>query len=73
MRYSASEKYEIIRTVEQSSLSIKQTLKRLDIRRSTFYGRLRRFEQGGIDGLADRLHLLQSDWLGLVLPVYRDG
>ena len=29
MRYSASEKYEIIRLVEQSSLSVKQTLLRL--------------------------------------------
>ena len=54
MRYSASEKYEIIKMVEQSSLPIKQTLKRLDIRRSTFYGWLKRFQEAGIDGLADR-------------------
>jgi transposase-like protein len=44
VRYSASEKYEIIKTVEQSSLPIKQTLKRLDIRRSTFYAWLKRFD-----------------------------
>ena len=54
MRYSASEKYEIIKTVEQSSLPVKQTLKRLDIRRSTFYAWLKRFQESGIDGLADR-------------------
>jgi len=37
MRYSATEKYEIIQLVEQSSLTVKQTLERLDIRKSTFY------------------------------------
>jgi hypothetical protein len=31
MRYSVSEKYEIIQLVDQSSLSVKQTLRRLDI------------------------------------------
>jgi transposase InsO family protein len=54
VRYSAAEKYEIIKTVEQSSLPVKQTLRRLDIRRSTFYGWLKRFQEAGIDGLADR-------------------
>ena len=62
MRYSASEKYEIIKTVEQSSLPIKQTLRRLDIRRSTFYGWLKRLEKGGIDGLADRELKPRSVW-----------
>ena len=37
MRYLASEKYEIIRLAEQSSLSVKQTLVRPDIHRPTFY------------------------------------
>ena len=54
MRYSASEKYEIIRLVESSSLSARQTLRRLDIHRSTFYNWLHRFQDNGIDGLADR-------------------
>ena len=43
MRYSASEKYEIIQLVDQSSLSVKQTLRRLDINPSTFYNWLKRF------------------------------
>ena len=34
MRYSAAEKDEIIRLVEQSSLPVKRTLARLDIRKS---------------------------------------
>jgi transposase InsO family protein len=68
VRYSASEKYESIRTVGQSSLSIKQTLKRLDICRSTFYGWLKRFEEGGIDGLADRKPKPRSVWNKLPEP-----
>ena len=37
MRYSASEKLEIIRTVEGSHLPIKMTLDMLGIPRTTFY------------------------------------
>jgi predicted DNA-binding protein (UPF0251 family) len=37
MRYPASEKLEIIRMVEQSHLSAKQTLDKLGIPRTTFY------------------------------------
>ena len=62
MRYSASEKYEIIRLVEQSSLSVKQTLARLDIHRSTFYAWLKRYEAGGINALEDRKPVPRSAW-----------
>jgi len=54
MRYSASEKYEIIQLVEQSSLSVSQTLARLDINKSTFYAWLKRYRDGGLKGLEDR-------------------
>lgn len=54
MRYSASEKFEIIRLVEQSNLSVRQTLLRLGIGKSTFYNWLKRYQLGGIDGLDDR-------------------
>jgi hypothetical protein len=37
MRYSQSEKMQIIRLVEESPVSIKQTLLELNINRSTFY------------------------------------
>lgn len=57
MRYSASEKYEIIRLVEDSSLSVTKTLARLDIRRSTFYGWLKRYEEGGMEALSTRYKL----------------
>ena len=62
MRYSASEKYEIIRLVEQSSLSVKKTLARLDVQRSTFYAWLKRYEAGGIDALEDCKPVPRSAW-----------
>jgi hypothetical protein len=37
MRYSASEKLEIIRIVEQSHLPVKRTLAKLGVSRPTFY------------------------------------
>lgn len=52
MRYSQAEKMEIIRTVEESELSAKKTLKEMDINRSSFYEWYRRYEQSGYDGLA---------------------
>ena len=58
MRYSASEKYEIIRLLELSSLSVKQTLARLDINRSTFYAWLKRYEAGGLMHLKTANRLL---------------
>jgi transposase-like protein len=54
MRYSASEKFEVIRLVEQSNLSVRQTLLRLGIRKSTFYNWLKRYQSDGIDGLEDK-------------------
>jgi transposase InsO family protein len=54
MRYSASEKYEIIRLVEESSLPVRKTLRQLDIHKSTFYNWLHRYQEHGIDGLEDR-------------------
>ena len=54
MRYSQSEKMEIIRTVEGSELSVKRTLAELDIARSTFYSWYSNYLEYGYDGLADR-------------------
>jgi len=51
MRYSASDKYEIIRLVEDSNLSIRQTLTRLDIHRSTFYHWLQRYQDTELTAL----------------------
>ena len=62
MRYSAAEKHEIIRLVEQSNRSVKQTLSRLDIRKSTFYGWLKRYQDGGMAALEDRKPSPSAPW-----------
>src|SRR5258708_2164864 len=53
MRYSASEKFEIIELVEQSSLSIPRTLAPIGIPRSTFSDWYSRYQEGGIEALED--------------------
>ena len=72
MRYSASEKYEIIRLVEDSNLSIGQTLTRLDIHRSTFYHWLQRYQDNGVDGLEDRKSTPTVAWNQIPLD-HRDA
>jgi putative transposase len=54
MRYTASEKLEIIQLVEQSNLPVRRTLRQLSIRKSTFYGWYRRYAEGGLDALKDQ-------------------
>jgi len=53
MRYPAAEKLEIIRLVEQSSLSVRRTLAPLDIPRSTFYVWYERYLARGAGALED--------------------
>ena len=62
MRYPASEKLEIIRLVEGSSLSVKRTLAQLGIPRSTFYGWYDRFITGGPEALEDRKPRPRKVW-----------
>ena len=54
MRYSQSEKMEVIKLVEESALSVRRTLRELEINRSTFYAWYRRYAEDGYDGLTDR-------------------
>ncbi len=51
MGYPATEKLEIIRLVEQSHLSARQTLDKLGIPRPTFYRWYNRFLTHGVEGL----------------------
>ena len=62
MRYPASEKLQIIRTVEGSHLPVKQTLEMLGIPRTTFYRWYDLYVDGGLDGLADRSPRPGSVW-----------
>ena len=62
MRYPASEKLEIIRTVEGSHLPTKQTLDMLGIPRSTFYRWYDLHLEDGLDGLSDKSTSPKSVW-----------
>ena len=52
--YAAAEKLEVIRLVEQSSLSVRRTLAQLGIPRSTFYCWHDRYRARHAEGLKDR-------------------
>jgi putative transposase len=54
MRYPASEKLEIIRLVEQSSLPVRRTLEKIGIPRATFYRWYDLYQTGGPEALDDR-------------------
>ena len=62
MRYSASEKYEIIRVVEDSDLGIRRTLEKLGIPRSTFYNWYDRYLDDGVAGLEDKKPVPRAVW-----------
>ena len=62
MRYPASEKLEIIRTVEGSQLPARQTLDMLGIPRSTFYRWYDLYLEDGLDGLSDKSPSPKSVW-----------
>src|SRR5436309_4367077 len=54
MRYSASEKLEIIRLVEQSHLPVRRTLEKLGIQPARFYRWYDRLQTGGPEALEDK-------------------
>jgi transposase InsO family protein/transposase-like protein len=62
MRYSASEKREIIDLVESSSLPVRRTLDQLGIPKSTFYGWYERFREGGDAALVDGQPRSERTW-----------
>jgi hypothetical protein len=54
MRYPASEKLEIIRVVEESTLPVRLTLEKIGIPRATFYRWYDLYQAGGPEALDDR-------------------
>jgi len=62
MRYPASEKLEIIRTVEASHLPAKRTLAMLDIPSSTFYRWYDIYLEGGLEARQDKSPKPKSVW-----------
>ena len=62
MRVSVSEKLELIRLVEGSSLSVRRTLAEIGLPRSTFYAGYKRYLDGGLEALEDRKPAPQTVW-----------
>jgi hypothetical protein len=82
MRYSQSEKIEIIRMVEGSNLSVRKTLEEMGVSRSSFYGWYKRYLESGYEGLALRqkrpnqiwnmIPEWELDWVGEVAREYSE-
>jgi putative transposase len=62
MRYAASEKLEIIRLIEQSSLPIRRTLAKLGVSRPTFYRWYDLYRRFGETGLEDHRSGPSRSW-----------
>ena len=62
MTLSASEKYEVIRLVEKSELSVRRTLVELDVNRSTFYRWYKAYRDHGYEGLVSRSKSPKQFW-----------
>ena len=62
MRFTVSEKFEIIRLIEESDLSVRMTLSQLSIPKSTFYDWYNRYIEEGYDGLYRRKSSGRQQW-----------
>ena len=62
MRYSQAEKMEIIRLVEGSDLSVRATVKELDVCRSSFYSWYKRYREEGYAGLKNKKSSPKRFW-----------
>lgn len=62
MRLTAAEKHEIIRLVEGSDLSVRQTLQELRVNRATFYAWYRRYRIEGDAGLTPKAPATRRYW-----------
>ena len=62
MRYSQSEKMEIIRIVEGSELGVNRTLAELKINKSTFYNWYNRYQEEGFEGLKNQYNPERVVW-----------
>jgi transposase InsO family protein len=71
MRYNQAEKMEIIRLIEGSDRSIKQTLKELGINKSSFYNWYYNYKHYGFDGLAFRKISRDRQW-NQISPEWRN-
>jgi putative transposase len=69
VRHAASEKLEIIRLVEGSDLSVRRTLRELNVNRSTFYTWYHRYQERGEEGLVPDKPARRRHWNRIPNPV----
>ena len=62
MRFTASEKLEIIKLVEGSDLSVNETLIQLGVARSSFYDWYKRYLEKGSEGLRAKSSIHRRQW-----------
>jgi len=62
IRFTQTEKLEIIRLVEESDASVKQTLQAIGIPRSSFYSWYKRYLERGYDGLVNAKPRARQFW-----------
>ena len=70
MRYQAAEKLEIIRLVEQSSLSVRRTLAQLGIPRATFYRWYQRYLARGPGAIAGAILMISASSHGRQASIF---
>ena len=61
MRFTASEKQEIIKLVEQSDIGVNRSLKQLGIAKSTFYKWYKLYTEKGLIGLEPILLITEGN------------
>ena len=69
MRLTGAEKREVIRLVEGSDLSVRQTLQELGVNRATFYTWYRRYQVQGDAGLTAKAPAARRYWNRIPSPV----
>ena len=62
MRFSASEKQELIKIVTGSELGVNKTLKEIGLNKSTFYNWYKVYSEKGVDGLAPSERTSRQQW-----------
>jgi putative transposase len=68
---TAAEKREAIRLVEESDLSVRRTLREIQVPRATFYRWYRRYAEAGLDGLVPRPSAARRYWNRIPAPIRR--
>jgi putative transposase len=69
VRLTAAERREAIRLVEESDLSVRRTLRELQVPRATFYRWYRRYAEAGMDGLMPRPSTARRYWNRIPAPI----